>query len=467
MTLSAKQVKTDRITIPQELMRAEDLRAAGELDEAMRICVAYMNDHYDHVPSLVLAAHIMIDAGRLGLAQPLLKLATQLCPQESIVWNNLGICYQEGSNLEEGEQMFIKALNREPNNALALNNLAQLYINMGQPLKAINCADKAMRIDPDMPEAPYNRGQAMLMLGSWKEGWEGYEYSIGQHKGRQERIYGTIPRWTGVNDCTLIAFGEQGLGDEISFASCIPDLMKKNRVIIECDKRLVGLFQRSFDVPVYGTRYQKGITWPNLHKVDASVAFGSLPRFYRNAGEDFPGTPYLVADPQRRLMWRALLDSMGRKPKVGIAWTGGIKNTGRARRSIDLRDMLPILRQDATFISLQYQDVPEVAALKLDTGIEVHHWPHAMQTGDYDDTAALVAELDLVITVQQTAVHIAGALGIPCWCMVPRTPLWRYRLSGQDFPWAKSVKLYRQKTSDWTDVINTIAVDLRQVKGRT
>lgn len=457
----AQQIRDGQIVVSQELMHAEQLRVQGDLDEAMRVCSRYMNDHFSDVPAIVLFAHIMLDAEKFGVAQALLLLASKLMPNEALIWNDLGICYQEGSDLKEGEIAFMKALHREPNNALALNNLAQLYNNMGQPLKAINCADKVIRLDPSMTEAQYNRGIAMLQLGDWKEGWRGYEYGIGIHMGRKERIYGHIPRWTGVNDCTVIAYGEQGLGDEISFASCIPDLMQENRVIIECDKRLENLFRRSFGCPVYGTRYSKGVEWPHNHEIDAAVALGSLPGFYRNSAESFPGTPYLTPDPQRRIQWRALLDSLGQKPKVGIAWTGGIKRTGAARRSMELAEMLPILRQDATFISLQYKDAPEITAMRLDHGIEIHHWPHAVQTGDYDDTAALVSELDLVITVQQTAVHIAGALGIPCWVMVPKTPLWRYGLSGDKFPWANSVKLYRQK-EEWVHVVSEVAVDLRK-----
>lgn len=455
-----QKIREGKVVVPRELMKAEELRAAGELDEAMRVCSRYMDDHFNDVPAIVMFAHIMLDAEKIGVAHSLLTLATKLMPNESMLWNDIGICYQEGADLKEGESAFLKALHREPNNALALNNLAQLYNNTGQPLKAINCADKAIKLDPSLVEANYNRGLAMLTLGNWKEGWEGYEFNLGKHKGRKERIYGHIPRWTGVNDCDVVAYGEQGIGDEISFASCIPDLMKENRVIIECDKRLSNLFKRSFGVPVYGTRYAKGIEWPHDHDIDAAVAFGSLPGFYRNTTEAFPGTPYLTADPERRIQWRALLDSLGPKPKIGIAWTGGLKRTGAARRSIELEEMMPILRQDATFISLQYKDAPEIAALKLDHGITIHHWPHAVQTDDYDDTAALVAELDLVITVQQTAVHIAGALGVPCWVMVPKTPLWRYGLTGSTFPWANSVKIYRQK-SEWVHVISDIAYDLR------
>lgn len=451
--------------MPRELVVAESLRSRGELDEALRVCVNFMNDHFDHVPAIVMAAHIMIDAGRLGMAQPLLKLAAKLDPNSSTIWNNLGLCYQEGTDMAEGEACFIKALHRNPQDAFALNNLAQLYVNTAQPEKAINCAERAIEIDPDMPDARYNRGMAKLQMGEWSEGWEGYDYHLGPLMKRKERVYGRIPRWTGVKGLTLVAYGEQGIGDEISFASCIPDAAKENKVIVECDSRLTGLFRRSFGdmgVDVYGTRNDNGINWPAKYEIDASVAFGSLPRYYRNKDEDFTGKPYLVADPERRLQWRALLDSLGGKIKVGIAWSGGLKNTGKHRRSLVIGDLMPILRQDATFISLQYKDAPEIAQLERDHGIKIHNWPHATQTKDYDDTAALVAELDLVITVTQAVVHLAGGLGVPCWVLTPKEPMWRYGLKKDTMPWYSSVKLYRQ-TKEWMHVIATVATDLRKL----
>lgn len=461
--------KVDKVNgkfiIPPVLMEAEKLRAERRLDEAMSICATFMNDNIDHVPAIVLAAHIMIDAERFGVAHSLMMRATQLCPEESVVWNNLALCYMDAGDVAEAEKCFIKALSRDPNDTNALSNIAKLYNETGQVEKAINCAEKALTVNPKAAEAHYNRGISNLAKGQWKEGWEGYEYNLGLHQGRRERVFGTIPRWTGVKGLNVLAYGEQGVGDEINFASCIPDLQKDANVVIECDKRLVGLFKRSFGCEVYGTRYVKGgLTWPLRHQIDATVAGGSLPGFYRNRVEDFPGTPYLIADPQRRVQWRALLASLGPKLKVGITWSGGIKKTGQKHRSMELDELLPILRQDATFISLQYKEAfAECEALAETHGIKVHHWPHATQTGDMDDQAALMAELDLVITVQQTAVHLGGGLGVPTWVLIPKAPLWRYGTSGETMPWYKSVKLYRYKGNGWVHSVSEVATDLRKL----
>lgn len=449
-----------------KIAKAERLRQKGELDAAMREVSQYMDDDFKSVPALLTAATIEMDSNRFGLAQVFLRQAIALEPKIAGLWSNLGVCYREGSDLQEGEDVFKKALALNPEDPFTQMNLGQLYNNLSQPHLAIKHLDKSIELDPSLPDAYYNRGIAKLSLGQWREGWQDYEQGFG-NKFRVERSFGSVPRWNGDSGKTLIAYGEQGIGDEVAFSSCIPDLAKDNKVIIECNPRLAGLFKRSFGLETHGTRFDAGINW--LHepsgaprKIDAAVALGSLPQFYRNEDSEFPGKPYLVADPERRVQWRALLDSLGPKKKIGIAWTGGNKNTFKARRSLDMDDLLPILRQDATFVSLQYMDSPEIHALKRDHGITIHHWKRASQSQDIDDVASLIAELDLVITVQTATVHLCGALGKKCWAMLPSKPRWFYGITGSKLPWYESVKLYRQRDK-WVHLVSDVAKDLRNL----
>jgi ADP-heptose:LPS heptosyltransferase len=214
---------------------------------------------------------------------------------------------------------------------------------------------------------------------------------------------------------------------------------------------------------VYGTRFKDVIDWADKHEVEGRIAFGSLPKMYRNKDEDFSGEPYLVADPERRIQWRALLDSLGDKPKIGLSWQGGTVKTGRLRRSVSLESLSPVLRQEATFISLQYKNAAEeIEQMEEMYGIKVHHWPRAVEAKDYDETAALVAELDMVISVTTAVIHLAGGLGVPCTVLVPKHPMWRYGLTEETMPWYKSVKMIRQKkAADWLDPINEAAYQLR------
>jgi hypothetical protein len=149
------------------------------------------------------------------------------------------------------------------------------------------------------------------------------------------------------------------------------------------------------------------------------------------------------------MQWRVLLDSLGDKPKIGISWTGGLPHTGQRRRSVTLDTYGPLFKSfDADWVSLQYKE-PEVASAESKYGVKIHDWDWGTRVFDYDQTVALISQLDLVISVCTTVVHAAGGLGKECWCLVPAHPMWRYLREGEWFPWARSVKLYRQKGREW------------------
>lgn len=449
----------------RQLGHAEFLRRNGRPDECLRLLNETLNEKFDQPESIFMFALCMIDAGKIGLAHALLMQFLRLRPNISAGWNNLGRCYQEMHMLDEAERCFKRSLKLEEKDPVALQNLGLVHLERCEPTQAIDYTQRSLKINPDSHTARHNLGLAQLLDQRWGEGWINYEASVGYSIDRNERAYSNETRWDGTKGKVVIAYGEQGLGDEISFASCVPDLIKDcKETVIECDTRLAGLFKRSFpDAAVYGTRYQDVIDWMERHEIDHRVSFGSLPKYYRNKTEDFPGTPYLVADPERRIQWRALLDSLGDKPKIGLSWQGGINKTGKKRRSVTLESMLPILRQDATFISLQYKNSAEdIKLLDEKHGIQVHHWARAIEAKDYDETAALVAELDLVISVTTAVIHLSGALGIPALVLTPKHPRWFYGLQGETVPWYSSVKLIRQKkAADWLDPINEAAWRLR------
>ena len=449
----------------EQISRAEFLRSEGRTEEALRVCNEVLNEHFDDPKAIFLIARIMLDSGKSGLAHALFSRFIELKPNVGAAWNNLGSCYHEAQKLDQAERCFKRATKINPEDASSLSNLGLVYLFKCQPELAIDCSRRALALHQDLRNARHNLGLALLMRREWKEGWENYEASVGCNSDRRERVYGEEKRWDGTKGQCVVAYGEQGLGDEISFASCLPEFIKDGvDPVIECDARLAGLFSRSFPgASVYGTRYKEMIDWADRHSPQARVAFGSLPKYYRNADADFPGKPYLVADPERRLQWRALLDSLGPKPKVGIAWQGGLRKTGKAHRSVQLEDLLPVLRQDATFISLQYRNAQDVESVKEKHGIHVHHWPRAVECADYDETAALVAELDMVISVTTAVIHLAGGLGVPCMVLTPKNPMWRYGIDGEKMLWYDSVTLIRQnKLGQWIDPISEAAYRLRE-----
>ena len=416
-------------------------------DEALRRLLPFLDEEIDDPKALFMAGYIFIKSDKVGLAYQCFRRSIELAPKVDGSWLNLGKCFHELRRLGDAEKCFRKALEITPTHSAAMSNIGLLFLNRSDYKEAIEWADKAVEADPEgapSTDARINRGMAYLALGQWKEGWDGYNLNIGTIKDRKELVYGKEVRWDGAKGKRVVCYGEQGIGDEISFASCLPDIIRDSEsVTIECDRRLEGLFQRSFpETIVHGTRYDKSHTWKG--DFDFRVALGQLPQFYRLKNEDFPGTPYLISSPEKRVQWRALLASLGTRPKVGIAWSGGRPHTWQSRRSLSLDSLLPILRQNCVWVSLQYEKPKDLETFKEKTGITIHHWDWGVENYDYDQTAALVSELDLVISVTTTVVHLAGGLGVECWCLVPQRVMWRYMTEGSWFPWAKSVTLFRQ-----------------------
>jgi hypothetical protein len=427
----------------------------GEPDEALRIASRILNDDPDQVDAICVAGQALLNAERYGLAYNLYKRALELRPDISGIWNNIGLVCLKMLREEEARKYLTRSLNMDRNNTAALNNLALLEVNNGNPKGAIVLGDKSLSIDHNQPDVQETLGYAHLMLGNWEKGWDGYEAMVGNEKHRTFPPRKDKPYWDGTRGLTLNIRGEQGIGDEISFASMIPDLASENKVILECDSRLYGLFNRSFpQVTVKPTRFEANPEWVNDEDFDAWCLIGSLGWHYRVKDSDFPRKPYLKACPEQKKHWRAELDKLGTRKKVGIAWTGGLKDTFGARRSLELEQLLPILKNDCDFISLQYKTPHELADFERLHGIKIHHWPDATESKDYDATAALVDELDLVISVQTAIVHLAGALGKETWVLVPNKPHWRY--ATPQYMWAGSVKMFRQ-SGGWDGVIDTIS----------
>ena len=375
-----------------------------------------------------------------------------MCPNEALVWHNLGTMYHDRQDDDQAEECFRKALRCAPGFPDAQTGLSLIALNKGRFGECIEHANKAVLNNPDMTDAKVNRGMAYLALKRWREGWRDYNANLGTDKNRREIIYGDEPRWDGTKGLDVVVYGEQGLGDEISFASCLPDLIRDSKsVTIECDVRLEKLFQRSFPTAtVHGTRYKKVVPeWRSKRKFDARVALGQLPYFYRNSDKDFTGEPYLIPNPQMALQWRSLLDSLGNKPKIGITWTGGLPHTGQRRRSVKLHTYELLFKHfDADWISLQYKD-SDLGDVQERYGVRIHDWEWGTRVPDYDATVALVSQLDLVISVCTAVVDVCAGLGKECWTLVPAVPYWRHLNEGEWYPWGKSVRLFRQRGREW------------------
>ncbi len=459
-----------------DLNRARDEAETGDMDEAYRIADRYLKENPNDVPFLTIMVYVMLRAEKPTVAYHLAKRVTELEPTAAGAWMNLGMACGDLWIEKEAIRAYEKGLRHAVlpgQKAMLAVNLSSVHIDRGRFDEGEKYCRAALAAVPEHDKATANLGFCQLAQRKWAEGWKNYRKCWGS-EWRPKVKYGDEPDWNG-EPGKVVLHGEQGVGDMISFASMIPDACKKADIIVEVNKKLKGLFARSFpQAKIYGTREcrpgDKGALWDEEDaKIDYSLALGQCGELFRLRDSDFPGTPYLTPDADRALMWKALFESKG-KPAIGIAWSGGITKTGAKYRQWTLEQLLPLLKSvDAHWVSLQYKPAgKEIAEFKAKhPEIDIVEYPHATLTLDYDDTAAMVASLDRVICIQTAVTHLAGGLGVPCWTFIPTNSQWRYGGDGEDFIWAKSVRLVRQKERGrWDDVIEDTAEELRALYGR-
>jgi len=377
----------------------------------------------------------------------------------------LGLAYQKMHRPQQALQSYEKARQLGYSSAEFMNNRGYVLQELGRLPEAISCYDRAISLQPDFPLAKFYRALASLLTGDYARGWPEYETRlISEDRPRRAESY---PRWNGdpLAGRTILVWGEQGLGDEIMFGSCIGEVVDAaKRCVIECDPKLESIFRRSFPgARVYAAQPDRSVPAEiKAESIDCEVPMGSLPLYLRKSIEQFPRHQgYLRADSERVAKWRERLSSLGGGIKVGISWRGGTHLTRSPLRSIPLSNWMPILELANTrFISLQYGDVQdEIADFRSRCGQEIVHWQGAID--NYDECAALVAALDLVISVQTAVVHLTGALGKTAWAIVPYCPEWRYGFAGENMPWYPSVRVFRQPSfGEWDPVIAAVAREL-------
>ncbi|HKX45194.1 MAG TPA: hypothetical protein VJP77_00620 [Planctomycetota bacterium] len=309
------------------------------------------------------------------------------------------------------------------------------------------------------------RGCSLLRVGRFHEGWIAYE--------ARHRLSGMAdlpldqPAWEGqpLEGRSILVLREQGVGDEIWLASCLPDLLRLGgRVALTCDSRLAKLFRRSFRgasiLAEEGPR-SDWRRWRHL-KADYRVMLGDLGRYLRPTRESFPGTgAFLVAESSERAAWRARLAGLGPGLKVGLSWQGGANLRELRQPSWSLFEA-PLRVPGTTWIDLQYGETGKLRGLIRERfGRELVHFDQLDLMNDFDSTAGLVAELDLIVSVPNTTVHLAGALGRPVWLVFD--PAWGccWVTRGEEVPWYPSVRvLALGRERSWSSLGERLAAEL-------
>ena len=429
----AQKARFKILELPKSLKLAGSYYEQGELDKAWELIEKHLTQDPSEKQGLLLACAVLQKAGRNVAAYQFAKRLERVWPEQSATWTNLGTLAERLWLIEESESAHKKAVETatDPEDKLlALLNLGALYIQTGRFAEAENLCLESLKLgEHRMTRA--NLGMCQLARHEYVEGWKNFHFNLGGESRRFIK-YGEEPEWQG-EEGTVALYGEQGLGDEICFASIIPDaIARAKRTILDVDKRLVGLFRRSFPkASVYGTRADFELAWAEKDRaIDYSLAIGQLGEVFRNKAEDFPGTPYLIADPDRVTMWKSLFQSKG-KPAIGIAWSGGVHHTGMKWRRLRIDDFLPVFKAvKAHWVSLEYKDRTEEieAHNRKWPDFQVHDYPHATRTKDYDDAAGLIAALDCVVGIHTTSIHAAGGLGVKAHVLVTSKPQWRYAM---------------------------------------
>lgn len=454
----------------EQLRHAQSLSSKAQWEQAYDIAYKWLKTDPNDAEALNILCYIMLNTEKCAIAYPMLKYLTQIEPENSFAWLNMGMACSDLWRYNEAVRAYKKGLNTaqdDKQKSMQCVNLSSVMVDHGNFKDAQIWAERALEYEPDTVKGRANLGFAQLANRQWVPGWRNYR-SCMDSAWRPLTQYNDEPLWDGEKG-TICIYSEQGLGDEISFGQMLIDMQEwcdnnESKLIVDVNPRLENLFKRSFpEMEIHGTRGVTRIDW-DPREIEYSLPMAQLGEYFRLHDNHFPGTPYMKADPDRVLQWKALFESK-EKPVIGIGWMSGIWKTGAKNRQMTLEQLLPVMESvDAHWVSLQYKPAGnQIAQFKEDhPDIDIVEYPHGTLTQDYDDTVAMIQALDMVVAIQTTAIHVAGALGVETLVLVPKTSQWRYGAEGEGFLWANSVKIKRQTTQgEWSDVIDEIAEELR------
>ena len=478
--------------------RGDTARAVAHFDAAV-----LLNPHY--VTALLNRADVFFYCFDYAKAAADYRRVLMKDPGLPAAALGLGAALTELNQLTEAERILHQVLTVSPDDPQALVSLGYVYFKREDFESAERCHRQALRVDPQLATAHWHLGSVLWMLGRIDEATAEYEnalaalpeemelrmalstlcllrqdfnrgwplYEARYHRSRRHHValpdY-RYPRWNGepLAGKHVLLVGEQGLGDEIMFASIIGEILAEAALCtITCLPQMERLLCRSFPaarvIAVARSGEQAGTAsdaqLANSSPIDCWLPMGSLGLLRRNGRESFPiAVPYLVAQAAHVEFWSTRLQALGPGCYIGLSWRGGTELTHRARRSMPLAQLVRSLDGPGrVFVNLQYGECrAEIENVQRDTGVRIVHWQEALD--NLDHTAALVSALDRTVSVCTAVIHLGGALGKRVDVLAPFLPEWRYGMSGEKMPWYADVHIHRQiRIDDWSAPLKAVA----------
>ena len=379
------------------------------------------------------------------------RRAIRLDPSFHAALYNLGCARQEFAEPRAAVAVFRKLLTIQPDHSAAWTNLGNAWLGANQIERALACYRKTLELTPAEPAAEWNAGLASLVSGDFSNGWRGYERRF-DVKGAAARRSLPVPLWTGqpLRGKSLLLHAEQGLGDTLQFIRYARVFAGQGaKVIVECQAALIPLLAASIPAAQWIASPAETSSLPTA---DFQLPLLSAPAVAGTTIETIPFPEgYLRAPADAVSRWERWLGRPSGRLRVGICWAGNPNHKNDRNRSIPwaaLADLASLT--DVEWVSLQKGRTPEAGLLMRDA---------AAGLGDFADTAGLIENLDLVISVDTSVAHLAGALGRPVWILLPFAPDWRWMLDRPDSPWYSRARLFRQaETGKWRPVVKDVAV---------
>lgn len=447
----------------------------GDLDTGLQLLEDAVRAAPDAATMRYALAVALQKSGQLSAAIAAYRAVLAIDRSHVAAWENLGVALQDHGAPGDAATAYRTALRLRPDSKIASHNLVNVLRESGDLDDAIAACDRALMQDPADGDLHMARGTTLLALGQFAAGWNEFEWRYGaaeQLAKAPPRLL-PLPKWDGspLAGKRIMLYGEQGIGDEIMFASCVPDVAgQAGATVLECDPRLEALFARSFPtVEVVGRPDERyPCTIRSEPAPDWRLSTASLPGYFRLGEAEFgAGAAFLSADAFQVEACRRRLAALGPGMKVGIAWRGGSDSRSQAARSVPLPLWQALISgSNAEFISLQHGDHhEEIGRFNATSPRPVHCLEGIDPLRDVDRFASLIAALDLVISVDNSTVHLAGALGTPTWVMLPGNADYRWLRDREDSPWYGSHRLFRQRLHDpagWQPLLERVGSALRE-----